>query len=123
MYGFYITNHPTFSYKQKERDIINLIDVEKYFNKFINVIVLVEKIKEITTKNGDKMMFILGSDEEMQRDFTVFPKEYEKYFTIQKGDIVKIFGKVEKRNGTYQIIVSKLWKLNAREYEENKNYS
>ena len=123
LYGFYITNHPTFSYKQKERDIINLIDVEKYFNKFINVIVLIEKIKEITTKNGDKMMFILGSDEEMQRDFTVFPKEYEKYFTIQKGDIVKIFGKVEKRNGTYQIIVSKLWKLNAREYEENENYS
>ena len=69
------------------------------------------------------MMFILGSDEEMQRDFTVFPREYEKYFAIQKGDIVKIFGKVEKRNGTYQIIVSKLWKLNAREYEENENYS
>ena len=49
-----------------------------------------EKIKEIITKNGEKMMFILGSDEEMQRDFTVFPREYEKYFSIQKGDIVKI---------------------------------
>ena len=86
--------------------------IEEYFNKYVNLIVLVEKIKVIETKNGDKMMFFSGSDEESILDFTMFPKVYDLYFDIKKGDILKVFGKIEKRNGSYQIIVSKVEKLN-----------
>ncbi len=111
LYGLYISNHPVLNYKLKYDDIISLNNIENYFNKFGNFIVMVEKTREITTKNNDKMMFFTGSDEEMLRDFTMFPKVYNEYFDIKKGDIIKILGKVEKRNGTYQIIVSKIEKL------------
>ena len=57
-------------------------------------------------------MFFTGSDEEMLGDFTVFPTEYNKYHNIKKGDIIKVYGRIEKRNGAYQIIVSKIDKLN-----------
>ena len=80
---------------------------------------MVEKIKEINTKKGDKMMFFTGSDEERVGDFTMFPKTYNLYYDIKKGDIVKVFGRIEKRNGSYQIIVNKLEKLNGGRNEEN----
>ncbi len=112
LFGFYITNHPVLSYKLKFNDIIDLDKIEKYFNKVINLIVLVEKTRVIETKKGDKMMFLTGSDEERVGDFTLFPKIYNEFFDIKKGDILKILGRVEKRNGSYQIIVSKVEKLN-----------
>ncbi len=112
LFGLYITNHPVLSYKIKFNDIINLEDIDKYFNKNVNLIVMIEKIKEISTKNGDKMMFFTGSDEERVGDFTMFPKIYNLYYDVKKGDIVKVIGKIEKRNGSYQIIVNKLEKLN-----------
>ena len=111
-----MTNHPVLNYKLEFHDIINLEDIEKYFNKFGNFIVMVEKTREISTKTGEKMMFFTGSDEEQVRDFTMFPKTYKEYFDIKKGDILKIYGKVEKRNGGYQIIVSKLEKIGG--YDE-----
>ncbi len=116
LYGFYMTNHPVLNYKLEFHDIINLEDIEKYFNKFGNFIVMVEKTREINTKTGEKMMFFTGSDEEQVRDFTMFPKTYKEYFDIKKGDILKIYGKVEKRNGGYQIIVFKLEKIGG--YDE-----
>ena len=112
LYGFYISNHPVLNYKSKYPGIVNLTDIENYFNKRINLIVLVEKIRVINTKKGDRMMFFSGSDEEMLRDFTVFPEEYKLYSNLEKGDIIKVYGKIEKRYGTYQIIVSKIEKLN-----------
>ena len=111
LFGFYITNHPVLNYKLKEENIVNLEDMDKYFNQFANFIVMVEKTREIITKNNTKMMFFTGSDEERVADFTMFPKTYDLYFNLQKGDIIKVYGKVEKRNGSYQIIVSKIDKM------------
>ena len=112
LYGFYISNHPVLNYKSKYPGIVNLTDIENYFNKRVNLIVLVEKIRVINTKKGELMMFFSGSDEEMLRDFTMFPAEYKLYANLEKGDIIKVYGKIEKRYGTYQIIVSKIEKLN-----------
>ena len=42
----------------------------------------------------------------------MFPAEYKLYANLEKGDIIKVYGKIEKRYGTYQIIVSKIEKLN-----------
>ena len=73
---------------------------------------MIEKIKAISTKKGDSMMFMDGSDEYLKRDFTLFPKTYLKYKDIKVGDIVKITGKVERRYDAYQIIVDTVEKLN-----------
>ena len=112
LFGFYLSNHPVANYKAKFDNIISLEEVPNYFNKDINCVVLVEKVKTINTKKGDTMMFLDGSDEYLKRDFTLFPKIYQKYKNIRVGDIVKISGKVERRYDAYQIIVDTIEKLN-----------
>lgn len=107
LFGMYLTNHPVMEYKLKNDNCINLCDVSKYFNKYVETIVLVDSVKEIKTKKGDAMLFVKASDEEESLDFVLFPETYRKYGMIEKGSILKLGGKVEKRNG-FQIIVSKV---------------
>ena len=112
LFGIYLSNHPVTSYKAKFKNMINLDNIASNFNKIINTVVLVEKVKVIQTKKGEDMMFLDGSDEYTKIDFTLFPKINEKYPNIKVGDIIKIEGRVERRYDTYQIIVSKVEKLN-----------
>ena len=110
LFGVYLSSHPTINYKSKNKVVdVNLID--KYFDKIIDVVVLVEKINVINTKKGDQMAFIVGSDETSFMDFTLFPKMYTKYSDIKKSDILLIKGKVEKRLDKYQVIVRDIKKL------------
>ena len=83
-----------------------------YFDKIIETIVYIDKIRVINTKNGDKMMFITGSDELSKIDIVVFPKIYSENSNIKEGNIIKIKGKVEKRYDEYQIIANNIIKLN-----------
>lgn len=106
-FGFYLSNHPVAYYREKIANTIPLIDIKKYFNKNITCIVLVDSIKEITTKNNLKMAFVLGSDEETKVDIIVFPKVYETIEELKKGDIIKIEGRVERKKD-YNIIASTL---------------
>ena len=111
VFGFYLTNNPITELKLKHNNIINLIEIENYFDKVINIIVYVDKIKEINTSKGDKMCFISGSDELSTIDIVLFPKTYEKFSEINQGYILLIRGKVEKRFDKYQIIVNELKRL------------
>ena len=106
LFGFYLSNYPTTGYKAKFK-VINLNEIERYFNKNIDVIVLVDRIKEITTKKSEKMAFITGSDETDTLDLTLFPSIYSKY-QVKRGDILLVRGKVERRMDKYQLVVDKI---------------
>ena len=106
LFGFYLSNYPTTSYKAKFK-VINLNEIEKFFNKTIDVIVLVDRIKEITTKKDEKMTFINGSDETDTLDLTMFPFIYDKY-KVKRGDILLVRGKIERRMDKYQLVVDKV---------------
>ena len=107
--GFYLSNHPTAIYKAKiDYNYVDLIDIKNYFNKVINIIVLVEKVRVIKTKNNERMAFIFVSDDTSELDLTLFPKEYERYKDIEKGTVVKVEGIVQKRFDKYQIVVRKI---------------
>ena len=43
---------------------------------------MVESIREIETKKGDKMAFITGSDETATQEYTLFPSTYKEYGNI-----------------------------------------
>ena len=88
-----------------------MIDIEKYFDKFIEIIFLVESKKEIKTKKNDAMSFLLASDDTSQLDYTLFPRQHEA-FNVNQGDILLIKGRVEKRLDKFQIIVQNIKKLN-----------
>ena len=111
LFGLYLSNHPTTLYKAKYDKIDSLEKIDTLFDKNIKVVILVEKIKKVTTKNGDIMAFIDGSDEYNKVDFTLFPKLYKDNSNIKVGDILLIEGKVEKRYNEYQVVINKIEKL------------
>lgn len=111
VFGFYLSSHPTLEARVKYPNTIMLNELNKYFDKSIEVIVYVDRLKEITTKNNDKMVFITGSDELNTIDIVLFPSVYERYNNIEKGDIIKIKGRVEKRFDKLQIVANELEKL------------
>ena len=104
LFGFYISNHPATAYKTNT-NAISLENLDKYFNKLVTTIVLVESIKEITTKKGDKMAFATCSDETGSVDYTFFPKIWNN-INVKKGGLYKMVGRVEKRYDQIQVIAS-----------------
>ncbi len=108
LFGFYLSSHPTTKYQQEEKGVIPLNQLSHYFGKEIKTLVMIEKIKVIQTKKGDKMAFLLGSDETAMVDFTCFPKIYQQNLDLQKGDIVVLKGTVEKRYNQLQMIVNQI---------------
>ncbi|MDD4808754.1 MAG: DNA polymerase III subunit alpha [Bacilli bacterium] len=115
VFGFYLSNHPVTEYKHKLSNIVSINELDNYFDKFINTIIYVERVKTIDTKKNDKMCFITGSDEAKMMDFVLFPKIYEIHTDIKVGDVLLIKGKVEKRFDKLQVIVDKIKKLNEVE--------
>ena len=107
VFGFYLSKHPVTEYKLKYHTI-DLININDYFDKFVDVVVYVDKKRTVNTKNNNEMCFITGSDEVTNLDIVLFPKVYEEYKNIEIGDILKINGKVEKRFDQFQLVVNKI---------------
>ena len=105
IFGFYVSNHPVTSYKKKYGSIdLNLLS--NYFDKVINIVVYVDRIKVLDTKKGDKMCFVTGSDELSSIDVVFFPNVFDG--SIKLHDILYLNGRVEKRHGEYQFVVNRI---------------
>lgn len=115
LFGLYLSNHPVTKYKASCENVVSLNRVKDFYNHKITTIVIVDKVRTIRTKNGMDMMFLVGSDEYQALDFTLFPKIYNRYrdFNLQNGMILEIFGRVERRYDTYQIVIDRLKVLNG----------
>ena len=105
LFGFYLSNHPVTSYKKKY-NTINLSNISNYFDKVIDLVVYVDRVKEVDTKKGDKMCFITGSDEGTSIDVIMFPKVYDS--SIKIHDILYLSGRVERRHDSFQFVVNKV---------------
>ena len=117
-FGFYLSSHPTTMYKKDNPYCINLNEVNNNFDKTVDVLILVEKIKVINTKKGDKMAFLTGSDETGTKEFILFPKVYSNNQNIEKGNIIKIRGHVERRLDEIQVIVERIKIIQGEANEE-----
>ena len=106
VFGFYLSNHPVNIYKSATD--LDTRCVEQYFDRTISLVLVVDQIKEVTTKKNDIMAFITGSDEYGTISLTMFPKTYQTYKNINKKDIIRIFGRVERRFDQYQIVINSL---------------
>ncbi|MEI3530263.1 MAG: DNA polymerase III subunit alpha [Bacilli bacterium] len=107
-FGFYLSHHPVTEYRIKFNNLISLEQIDNYFDKNINIILYVDRKKEITTKKNDKMLFITASDELATIDVVLFPKFYTLGTNINVGDIVEVSGHVEKRFDKYQLVANAL---------------
>jgi len=109
VFGTYLSSHPVLEYRQ-DIEAILLKNLAAYFNQKIKAIIYVEKVKKVTTKKEETMLFVTGSDETSLADFVLFPNTYMD--NIQSGDVYLVDGKVEKRFDEYQVIVKQMTKLN-----------
>ena len=107
-FGFYVTNHPSSKY---QNGIMKIKEIKKYFDKFVSLVIIIDSIRKIKTKNGDDMGFFSGSDETGVADFIIFPKNNRFLNEIRKGDFVKVRGQVTRRNDKYQVVVSNIEKI------------
>lgn len=108
IFGFYLTSHQTEKFKLNNPDITDIYDIKDNLNKRINVIVSVDKTKEIVTKKNDIMCFITGSDNTGSTTLIVFPDLYKEVNKFKKNEILKVKGKVERRFNEFQIICNKI---------------
>ena len=102
--GLFLSNHPTIPYYNNS--YTKLCDITNYFDKYITAVVLIDKVKEITTSNNKKMYFIDASDDTGNMDFILFDNRNNLLYKIIKGKILIIKGKVTRRNSKYDIIIS-----------------
>lgn len=107
LYGFYVTNHPASKYVNSFKQA----NIKENFDKVVDTVVLVEKIKKIKTKNGDDMAFLEASDETGNSEFTIFKEAFPGLKDVFVGSLVKVRGRVEKRMDKYQIVVSNISKI------------
>ncbi|NLA32359.1 MAG: DNA polymerase III subunit alpha, partial [Mollicutes bacterium] len=104
--GFYISDHPTNEYFKKGNMKLN--EKEKNFDKFVDVVVIVEKIKEIKTKKNEDMAFITASDDTGSMEFILFPNRFNLLNSIHLNRMLIISGKVTRKNDKYGIIINRV---------------
>ena len=107
LYGFYLSDHPITKYNNS----VKLINLDKYFDKTINMYVYVEEVRRIKTKSKDSMAFMICSDETEIMDFIVFPNKFNLIKDVKVGDIIRVYGKVERRYDKFQILVNDVQKV------------
>lgn len=105
VFGYYLTYHPV---QEKRKNDITTKNIELYFNKVIDIYLLIDRKKEINTKKGEKMCFLTGSDEYNQLSIVLFPKLYLNNYNINVGDIIHIKGVIEKRFDEYQLVAKNI---------------
>jgi len=112
LFGFYLSKHPITQYKEGANNNLSINKLDNYINQKVNIIVMIDDVKEILTKNNEHMCFLKVSDETNSTDATLFPRIYEKYNDLREDDVINIRGRAEKRNDKVQIVVDELIILN-----------
>ena len=116
--GVYVSAHPLEAYRERfsksKRNIgmINAGEVHDGENLVIGG--LIESVKEVTTKKGDKMAFLTLADFTGSVEAVVFARTYEKNREVLIPDtVVAIKAKASERNGEMSVIVEGVKKLES----------
>jgi len=107
--GLYVSGHPLDKHKEAlEKSNTSIAKVrEKTEGAIIVAAGIIEDIREITTKKGERMAFVRLADYNESIEMVVFPGVYFSYKDMFEGEekCVKVKGKISERNGEKSIIV------------------
>ena len=109
IFGFYLSNHPASKYIDKT--IMKLERIDKNYDNRVRLVVLIDRIKTILTKKGEKMAFVTASDETASGNFVFFAPLMKELEKVKVGDLVCIEGRVSRRFADYQVNVNKVTKI------------
>ena len=115
--GFYVSMHPV----EKQFVKKQYLGIYQLNSKLINqpILVTMDAIRVIRTKQGQQMAFVELNDGEHTVDGVIFPKVFQSFAElIQENAYYIVWGKFEKRNEKMQMIIQKITPL--EQYEEEK---
>lgn len=98
--GIYLTMHPIALIKENlGQPVIDVVRLEKYVNQRVQVIIMLQRVKQIVDKKGNEMCFIEGYDETGTIEGVVFGSQYQGIkSSMQRGNICLIDGKINSRD-------------------------
>ncbi|MEG0592805.1 MAG: DNA polymerase III subunit alpha [Coprobacillus sp.] len=104
--GIYLSMHPLEIIKEKSNiAYVNIASLPEYASSHVNVIVQLQRVKNITDKKGEEMCFIEGMDETGSVDGVVFASRYKSIgMMLKKGNILLLNGKVDVKDKLSLII-------------------
>jgi DNA polymerase-3 subunit alpha len=109
--GLYISGHPLDKYKNRmEKQKINITTIKNFRNQTpVVVLVIIEELKKIITRNGNFMLFLKIADFTGKIEAVVFPRILENYGHLLKEDnCVIIKGKINLRNNEPALICEEI---------------
>lgn len=114
--GVFVSGHPLDPFKERfenSKANIQMIYGGEIKNKQKAVIGgIIESVKEITTKKGDKMAFLTIADFTSSIEAVIFPRTYKKNIEIIKEDtIVAMQITVSDRDGSKSVIINGIKQL------------
>ena len=113
--GLCVSGNPLDEFKEKllnQKTNINKIKEKSKKDDLVVIGGLIENIRDILTKNGEKMLFIKFVDLNDKIEVVVFPKvlkEFNEIFIVDECVVIK--GRVSIRNGEKSLIAEKAKKL------------
>ncbi len=113
--GLYISGHPLDDYREKIEKVgttIKKVKTEIRIGMPVTVAVIIDNVRPVTTKRGDRMAFLKLSDFTGSIEAVVFNKLFEQIKDILVVDtIIALQGKVTERNGERSITIDNLKRI------------
>ncbi len=110
--GLYISGHPLDNFKHKlENREVNIKKLKETSKERENVVVggIVEEIRSVMTKKGEKMIFLKFADLTDSIEAVAFPKTFEEFKDILVlENCIAIKGTFSTRNGGKSILIDKV---------------
>ena len=116
--GIYLTGHPLDSYKNVLGKIaltVSQLD-PRYLGKKIKVCGFISRIQKVRTKRGKSMVFTRLADYNNSIEVVLYPTVLANNLAVLREDkVLLVEGKMDKRNGSYQIIGERLEEIEPME--------
>lgn len=113
--GLFISGHPLDKHREKlekkELNIAKILEKSKQGTP-VTMAGIIEEVRDVMTKNNERMLFLKIADLTGSIDAVVFPRTLQTQEDIYKLDTCIVFvGKISKRNSETSIIIEKAKEL------------
>lgn len=114
--GIGLSDHPLISLAKKAQHPFVWIE-ELADNSKATILVEVQSIKVIRTKNGENMAFMQVTDTKKKLDVTLFPEVYRRFAQlIQEKGYYYLTGKIQERDGRLQMVLAEVEKASSERF-------
>jgi len=116
--GVYVSGHPLNEHKSEVEKRPSIEQVKNGFKGTTVVTTgLIESVRELLTKKGDKMAFVKLADQKDSIELVAFPEAYaDNREILEPGTCVAVKGKLNVRNDEPSILIDRVKVLASKEY-------